>query len=372
MSKIRILLLSAYDAASHVYWREGLVAAFPEYDWTVLTLPPRHFRWRLRGNSLTWAVGERDVLSRDYDLLIATSMTDLSALRGMAPKLAAVPGVLYCHENQFDYPRGRGKHSNVEPQVTTLYAALAADRVVFNSDYNRRTFLAGASTLLKQMPDCVPKGVVESLESRSSVIPVPLLEREFRSEHKPPDKDEVFSIVWNHRWEYDKAPERLALALEGLLAAKVNFKVHVLGQRFRDTPEVFERMREKLGGHLGRWGFVADEAEYRALLRRSHVVVSTSLHDFQGLAILQAVAAGCLPMVPDRLAYVDFIPRAFRYASYPDDAPREARALVDGLRALYGQFVEKDMPVAPSVDHLAWKRRRDDYSRVLSVSPGLA
>jgi hypothetical protein len=74
----RVLLLSAYDAMSHRCWRRGLVKAFPEYEWTVLTLPPRHFSWRIRGNGLTWAFSKRRALSRPYDLVITTSMTDLA------------------------------------------------------------------------------------------------------------------------------------------------------------------------------------------------------------------------------------------------------------------------------------------------------
>jgi len=95
---MRILLLSAYDAHSHRRWRQGLVAAFPEWRWTVLTLPPRFFSWRVRGNSLSWAFSERETLEQSYDVLVATSMTDLSALKGL------VPALVYCHENQFAYP----------------------------------------------------------------------------------------------------------------------------------------------------------------------------------------------------------------------------------------------------------------------------
>ncbi len=75
---MRILLLSAYDAHSHRRWRQGLVDAFPDWQWTVLTLPPRNFLWRIRGNSLSWAFSERETLEQPYDLVIATSMTDLS------------------------------------------------------------------------------------------------------------------------------------------------------------------------------------------------------------------------------------------------------------------------------------------------------
>ncbi|MFC6979090.1 tRNA-queuosine alpha-mannosyltransferase domain-containing protein [Microbulbifer taiwanensis] len=53
------MLLSAYDADSHKRWRRGLVAAIPEWQWTQLTLPPRYFSWRIRGNSLSWGRGRR-------------------------------------------------------------------------------------------------------------------------------------------------------------------------------------------------------------------------------------------------------------------------------------------------------------------------
>ena len=145
---MRILLLSAYDAASHRRWREALVAQFSEHDWQVLTLPARHFRWRIRGNSLTWAMSDRGVLEQDYDLLVATSMVDLATLKGLVPKLAEVPSIAYFHENQFAYPASGRQFDSVDPQMVTLYTALAADRLAFNSEYNRETFLRGVERLL--------------------------------------------------------------------------------------------------------------------------------------------------------------------------------------------------------------------------------
>ncbi len=47
---VKVLLLSAYAAQSHVYWRRGLQQMFPQWDWTCLELPPRYFSWRVRGN----------------------------------------------------------------------------------------------------------------------------------------------------------------------------------------------------------------------------------------------------------------------------------------------------------------------------------
>jgi len=162
---MKVLLLSAYDAASHRHWRETLVAQFPEWDWQVLTLPARYFAWRIRGNSLSWAFGQRELLEQPYDLVIATSMTDLSALRGMVPVLAQIPTLVYFHENQFAYPESGREYGSVEPKVLNIYTALAADYVLFNSGYNRNSFLAGAQALLKKLPDQVPAGGDRTLAS---------------------------------------------------------------------------------------------------------------------------------------------------------------------------------------------------------------
>ncbi len=91
---MRVLLLSAYAAGSHVHWRERLTAMLPDWQLTVLELPPRHFNWRIRGNPLYWSMAERETLEAGYDLVLATSMVDLATLRGLVPALAPVPTAL--------------------------------------------------------------------------------------------------------------------------------------------------------------------------------------------------------------------------------------------------------------------------------------
>jgi glycosyltransferase involved in cell wall biosynthesis len=365
---VRILLLSPYDTRSHCRWRRGLVAAFAEHDWTVLTLPPRHFSWRVRGNSLSWALAERECLQRPYDLLVATSMTDLSALKGMVPPLAGVPALVYFHENQFAYP-DRRVQQRIEPAVVSLYAALASARVVFNSDYNRRTFLEGVTSLLRRMPDHVPAGVAEAVADRSSVIPVPLETVWFERSSRPA-VDAPFTLVWNHRWEYDKAPERLFGALVKLHEAGVDFRVHVIGHRFREQPATFAASRSVLDSHIGEWGTVPDDAAYRRVLCGSHVVLSTALHEFQGLAVQEAVACGCLPLVPDRLAYPEFFPHSCRYPSHPDDAEREISDIAAHLARLAERHCRGELPAPPEFTHLAWPALADRYADVLAATAG--
>ncbi len=365
---MRILLLSAYDAVSHRQWREGLVRYLNDIEWTVLTLPPRFFAWRSRGNAVTWAYGEREVLESGYDAVLATSMTNLAVLRGIVPALAATPTIVYFHENQFAYPEQRARKEYQNYKLTNLYTALAADRVLFNSRYNMETLLDGARELLSVMPDGVPKGIVEAIEKRSQVLPVPLEEELYTCDSR--EYEGPVRILWNHRWEHDKAPERFLGALCELADRGVEFGAHVVGQQFRDRPPVFDEMRERLDGHVLSWGFVEDEARYREILTTADVVVSTALHDFQGIAVLEAVAAGCLPLVPDRLAYREFFPDECRYESLEEDMEGEVQILAGRLEEMCADPVAVRSIAPPDLAHLSWKKLGGEYRKILKEVAG--
>jgi len=361
---LKILLLSAYDAVSHKRWREGLVRHLDSYEWTVLSLPPRNFAWRNRGNALTWARNSSDILTAGYDRVLATSMVDLAELRGLVPELTQIPNAVYFHENQFAYPERLERKEGQNYHLTNIFTALAADRVLFNTQFNRQSMLEGIRTLLKAMPDCIPSGVVETIEDRSEVIPVPLEEHCYLNHVTPADSTPL-TFVWNHRWEHDKAPERFFHVLFELADKDIPFQVHIMGQRFRDCPPVYDEARERLGDQILTWGHVSDDGEYRKILTTSDVVMSTSLHDFQGLAVLEAAAAGCVPLVPDRLAYRELFEERFRYPSYEKDAEQEKL----GLSAVLAGMCEDPRTVrqthVPSPDWLSWENLTETYRAVL-------
>jgi glycosyltransferase involved in cell wall biosynthesis len=322
---MKALLLSAYDARSHQLWRHNIKTMFPDIEWCELTLPPRYFSWRVRGNSLTWAFNHRAVLTDNYDFILSTSMTDLSALRGFIPSLGAIPTAIYFHENQFAYPDNpatSGSAMNaVEPQILSLYTALCADEVVFNSAFNKKSFINGAKALLQKLPDHVPKGLIDTLQ-RARVIPVPLTQALFSHKQESTTmKSEPLTIVWNHRWEYDKGPALLLAIVSSLVSKGTHFRLHVLGQRFRQTPAEFDEIGRILSSYYhssgitpGRWGFIDDQAEYDATLSGADVVLSTATHDFQGLAILEATALGCTPLAPHCMAYPEYLPEQCLYS----------------------------------------------------------
>ncbi|HSH43592.1 MAG TPA: DUF3524 domain-containing protein [Arenicellales bacterium] len=321
---MRILVLSPYQARSHRIWINQLEAGFPDIDWRVLALPARHFAWRMRSNPLSWYL--HDSLAREPlpDLILATSMTDLATLKGLFQRrLGGVPSIVYFHENQFAYPLAPGAVESIEPAMVNLYSALAADRVVFNSSYNRDTFISGARRFLARMPDALPVDGLLALADRSEVIPVPVRDVFFearRPHARPPRR-----LVWNHRWEYDKGPDRLLAAVAWLAEQNVDFSLELAGQRFRSAPAAFDELLRRFPGRVRDRGCLA-EPDYAELLATGGFVLSTALHDFQGLAVMEAAAAGCVPLLPDRLAYPEWFDEEFLYPSL-DDPLEEGRAL---------------------------------------------
>lgn len=349
---MRVLLLSAYDALSHRYWCEALQEQFPDIHWTVLALAPRHFSYRMRGNPLSWYSTQRATLQRSYDRVIATSMVDAACLRGLFPQLAATPLWLYCHENQFCYPQSRHQldaqqqQNRLQAQMVFLYNCLCAESISFNSNYNRDTALAGLRDLLRRLPEKLPGELVDAIAKRSDVLPVPLRfdsagqgEATGRRANAA-QSSRPLQLVWNHRWEYDKGPEYLLAFAKVLARGERPVVLHVVGQSFRDRPPAFAQLRALLEDpqrrgvlRCGEWGHIASRSEYLALLARCDCVISTALHDFQGLAVLAACAAGCAPLLPDRLAYPEMFAPNWLYP-WVDDPDENALAMHSALKRI--------------------------------------
>ncbi|MEZ5571692.1 MAG: DUF3524 domain-containing protein [Halioglobus sp.] len=337
---MKVLLLSAYAARSHVHWQNSLQTMFPQWQWCVLSLPPRHFSWRVRGNALYWSMSERKTLEDTYDLLIATSMVDLATLRGLVPSLCRIPSALYFHENQFDYPQRRHQHSLVEAQLTSMYSALAANCLLFNSQFNRTSFMEGCTQLLRKLPDYVPRAIVPMLQAKSQVLPVPLdlpkvqLTQPYWPGVIRVDSTHPLRLLWVGRFEHDKGAEGLLRILHLLEGRGLAYELALTGQRFRESPQVFNQIQSAFAHRIVHCGYIESFSQYVALMRGADLVLSTALHEFQGVAVLEAAAQGCVPVVPDRLVYPEIYPDRLRYESNLQDVEREARSAAELILAI--------------------------------------
>ncbi len=266
----------------------------------------------MRGAAAWFARECAEELGGPFDGVLASAYLDLAAFRALAPRAAAeAPTALYFHENQLEYPmrpQWSGER-DLHYGFTQMVSALSADRCWFNSAWNRDSFLDAGERLLGAMPDHVPPGWTEEILAKSEVLPVPLDLPEL-----PPrgdaldggDRSEGPVILWNHRWEHDKDPDAFVQALLALQGRGVRFRLAVCGAGEAELPaELAERAI-----HIGR---LKDRKAYWELLGRSHVVVSTAVHEFFGISVLEAVHAGARPLAPDRLAYRETLPAEYRY-----------------------------------------------------------
>ena len=108
----------------------------------------------------------------------------------------------------------------------------------------------------------------------------------------------VWEYVWNHRREFDKGGESLLAAATALVESGLDFRFSLLGQQFDTCPPVFAEVAARLGPNLVQDGFVESRDEYWKILASADVALSTARHEFQGLAVLEACAAGATPLVP--------------------------------------------------------------------------
>lgn len=308
---MQILLVEPYLTGSHRQWAEQW-RRYSRHRIDILSLPGRHWKWRMLGGAVTLAQKLGDLKYRP-DLLLASDMLDLTTFLALARgRLDGIPACLYFHENQLTYP-WPAADPDVRLQRDHHYgfinytSALVADRVFFNSDFHRRSFLRGVGQLLQKLPDYQNEENVQKIQAGSEVLPLGLDLRSLDIEPEPA-ANPCPLILWNHRWEYDKNPADFFEALFQLQAESIDFQLAVLGARFRKTPPAFEKARKVLADKIVHFGYVPDRRAYAGWLHRADLAPVTSRQDFFGISVVEAIYCGCYPLLPNRLAYPEHLP----------------------------------------------------------------
>jgi glycosyltransferase involved in cell wall biosynthesis len=345
-----VLFLDPYHTASH----RALSIALRDrsrHKVTLLTLPPRKWKWRMRGAALAFEPAVRALPRPLPDLLVTTDFLNLPEFLALTRDLwrAPLPAIVYFHENQLTYPATSTDVRDLHFGLVNVFSALAADRVLFNSDFHRESFLEAAETLVGQMPDFRPEGLAARIRGRSRVLGLPLDLAEMDA--VPRGRREPW-ILWNHRWEEDRDPEVFFEAMRELdrLALRgeaPDFRLAVAGQTYRTRPAAFEAARSSLSHRIERWGFVESRRDYLDLIARCAVAVSTSRHEFFGVSVMEAIRLGCLPLLPRRLTYPAIVggDDGFLYDD-PAEIAGKAAALLRQAASPHGDASERLRAIA--------------------------
>jgi glycosyltransferase involved in cell wall biosynthesis len=355
---MRIALVEPYYGGSHKAWADGY-AASSLHDVSLVTHDARFWKWRMHGGFFTLAeqLAQDIALNGVPDVILASSMMNVSAFAGAVRHVAqGVPIAVFFHESQFTYPLSPADRVDFTYKMINWVSAATADLVIFNSAYHRDVFRDEAKAFLNSFPEHKHVDEVDRVMSASLVLPVGVDLSHLNSV----DTDALRSplIVWNQRWEHDKGPAELKAILRALIDADIDFSVAMCGDVFVSVPPEFAEITDMVGDRLVHEGWLERDA-YIGLLKRSSVVLSTAHQEFFGIAIVEAIAAGAHPVLPDRLVYPE---RVGQLGADPDTVLYSSTAnAVELIRSAFDRTPdERVMDAAQQYDWSAMAPRYDD------------
>ncbi len=354
---MEVLLVEPWYGGSHRAWADAYVAA-SAHNVRLVTHQDRFWRWRLRGGSVTMAEAVRvDLLANGpVDVVVVSSGIDVAQLLGLLRRdLSDVPVALYLHETQVTYPRTDA--GDMDAAWRSWTSLVAADVGLINSEFHRAVLVDGLQRLLADTPDRPHDGQLDRVVAALEVIPVgvafgtvdPMPPSEW-----PPIASASPLVLWNHRWDPDKNPDVFVRAVERLLADGARFRVVLAGEDAWPGGQRRRDAAKRLGDIVVAQG-PFDREEYQRWLHEADVVVSVADHEYFGISVVEAIEAGCVPVLPADLSYRDIVPVEFHTAALYEPG---------GFRRKLMDVVE-DLPAARNaVDGLAASMERFDHRTV--------
>ena len=360
---MKILLVEPFFSGSHRQWAEGY-AKHSRHRIELLTLPGRHWKWRMFGGAVSLA-RQFLVLPESPDLILASDMLDLGTFLGLTKKKSTgIPSLLYFHENQITYPWSPSDPDqqlgrNHQYGYINFTSALAADGLCFNSCFHRQAFLESLPAFLEKFPDFQEIDLVESLAKKAAILPLGLDLRALTTERTLP-KPQNAVLLWNHRWEYDKAPETFFELLFWLKDEGWPFHLIVMGEQYTQVPAIFKTARKQLSDRIVHWGYAKNRQQYIDHLQLADVLPVTSRQEFFGASAVEAIYSNCYPLLPNRLSYPEHIPADLHHRHLYQTETELREKLKEAIKNIHdirnGQFRH-------FVDQYDWSILADQYDQ---------
>ena len=373
---MRVLALEPWYGGSHKNFLDGLMR-HSKHQFHAVTMSDRFWKWRMHGGAVTMASKSLEWIEEEGipDIVFATDMVHVPAFLSLTRHvLADIPVVLYFHENQLTYPL----RDEVERDYTYAYinylSCLAADVIIFNSQYHMDEFLEALPVMLRAFPDYTHLNSVQLIRRKSKVLHLGMNLRlhdkhaEARKTRTMRNSNESPIVLWNQRWEYDKNPEAFFRVMNRLDDRGHAFRLILAGERFEEQPYEFEKAFERYAERIVHYGYAEDFTEYSTLLHKADIIISTAIHEFFGIAVMEAIYCGCHPLLPNRLSYPELIPETMHKPLL--HAPTLYKDENELFRILLSIINKEERPLPLQTlreicTHLDWKEQVQHYDAVM-------
>jgi glycosyltransferase involved in cell wall biosynthesis len=283
----------------------------------------------MHGGFLTLAEQLADVVSSGWmpEVVLASSMMDVAAFAGAVRNVVpGAPIATYFHESQFTYPLSPADKADSTYQMKNWASAAISDLVIFNSEFHRTVFAEESMRFLNAFPEYKHVHRVGDVLGESIVLAVGAELSGVSGVRVEPTGLPL--IVGKQRWEHDKGPNELKAIVTLLIERGIDFRMAMCGEVFVSVPATFAEVTGLLGRRLIHEGY-AERAVYESILLEASVVLSTADQEFFGIGVVEAVAAGAHPVLPNRLVYPE---RVAALGAEPSDSlfndPAEAANLI--------------------------------------------
>jgi len=360
---MKLLVIEPFYTGSHKQWLDGLVKHVG-LEITTITLPGKLWKWRTESSA--FRIAEKYLaLNTQFDCILCSGFFNLAVFKSFVLKEKAkiAPCYMYMHENQISYP-----WSGTDPDPALrrdqhygfidLMNVFLADKVFFNSHFHRNSFLQALPDFTNQFPEDYFSKRLHELDSKSSVLPIGLELEQFKVSDFKTNTNPI--ILWNHRWEYDKNPELFFQSLFELKEEGTRFKLIVLGERYKNSPDIFNEAEIKLAEEIIHFGYAKSREVYCRMLKQADILPVTSKHDFFGISVVEAIAASCVPLLPLDLSY----PEHISHDNYPELFYHDPKDYLPKLRTLLKTYKNhKDLNT--NIMKYDWQNLKMMYSQAL-------
>ena len=353
MNDFTVLFLESYMRGSH----KTIANAYRKHSKhrvELIGLPGKKWERKVCESGVTFSdMINREFWKRDFDMIVATDLMNLGDLRTLQRAyIQDIPVVWAGHEHQLEWPsEGLKSAGDMNLLFANVVSTLCADRCFLESDWSYRSYL-------DKLKELVSPQIYDRIAEKTFVLYMGV-ELEAFDRFRVAKQYEVPTILFNHRLEPDKNPGEFFRALEILNQEGLDFKVIVTGQPLGSkAPPDVERGVKALGDKIQHFGFVEDYQKFVELYWQSNICVSTALHEYFGMSVVEGMYCENWPIFPNRLTYPMFIPKEF----HQDHLYNDFDDLVNKLRWAITHVSElKNRNFRDRMKRYDWNTVRDEW-----------